>query len=157
MSTTATHMDAEGIAAFLDTQETGVLSLANDDDSYAIPVSFASDVDDEGGEGGEGGGVEIYFRFGFAPGSEKRAYVDASDRVSFVVYDDTAAGWKSVVARGRLEAVSARSLDAIVAEAVRGLDIPYFAVHDSPVAELHFTLVRLDATELTGIVEAKAE
>jgi hypothetical protein len=144
-------MDAEGIAAFLDTQETGVLSLANDGDGYAIPVSFASDVDDEGGEG------EFYFRFGFAPGSEKRTYVDASDRVSFVVYDDTAAGWKSVVARGRLEAVSARSLDAIVAEAVRGLDIPYFAVHDSPIADLHFTLVRLDATELTGIVEGKDE
>ncbi|WP_318570098.1 pyridoxamine 5'-phosphate oxidase family protein [Salinigranum marinum] len=151
MSATATHMDADEIAAFLDTQETGVVSFADDDDSYAIPVSFASDVDDEGGA------AELYFRFGFAPGSEKRAYLDASDHVSFVVYDDTAAGWKSVVARGRLEAVSARSLDAIVAEAVHGLDIPYFAVHDSPVGELHFTLVRLDATELTGIVEATPE
>jgi nitroimidazol reductase NimA-like FMN-containing flavoprotein (pyridoxamine 5'-phosphate oxidase superfamily) len=150
-------MDAEEIAAFLDTQETGVISFANDDDSYAIPVSFASDVndgDDVDDAGEEAGAAELYFRFGFAPGSEKRTYVDASDRVSFVVYDDTAAGWKSVVARGRLEAVSARSLDAIVAEAVRGLDIPYFAVHDSPIGELHFTLVRLDATELTGVVEA---
>jgi hypothetical protein len=155
-------MDTAEITEFLATQETGVLSLAKDDDGYGVPVSFALDPD-EGAEGGagddRGGGREpaLYFRFGFAPGSTKREYVEASDDVSFVVYDDTAEGWKSVVARGRLENVSARSIDAIVAEAVQGLDIPYFAVHGDSVERLHFTLVRLHVTSLTGIVEGRAD
>ena len=148
MSASATSMDADEIAEFLDTQETGVLSLAKADDGYGVPVCFA--FDDEAGTG-----PEFYFRLGFAPGSTKRQYVDASEDVSFVVHDDTAEGWKSVVARGRLENVSSRTLDAIVAEAVQGLDIPYFAVHDSPVENLHFTLVRLGVTDLTGVVEGR--
>lgn len=146
MNDTATDMDAIEIADFLATQETGILSLANGDDGYGIPVSFAYDDADEDGP-------HVYFRLGYAPGSQKRRFVDASDRVSFTVYDRTDEGWKSVVARGRLEEVSARTLDAIVAEAVHGLDIPYFSVHDRPVKELHLTLTRLDVADLTGIVE----
>jgi hypothetical protein len=150
MTTTATDMDAVEISEFLGTQGTGVLSLADGDDSYAVPVSFAFDDEDERGP-------YVYLRLGFAPGSEKRAFIDSSDRVSFVVYDDTEDGWKSVVARGRLETVSARSLDAIVGEAIRGLDIPYFTVHGEAAKDLNFTLARIDVTELTGIVEGTAD
>jgi hypothetical protein len=150
MSATATEMDAIEIREFLRTQETGVLSLADDGDGYGIPVSFA--YDDQ-----EDGRPRVYLRLGFAPGSMKRRYIDATDRVSFTVYDRTDEGWKSVVARGRLEKISGRSLDAIVAEAVRGLDIPYFSVHDRPVDDLHFTLARLNVADLTGIVEGTTD
>lgn len=146
MSATATAMDAVEIAQFLESQETGVLSLADGDDSYGLPVSFVYDEEDDRGP-------YVYFRLGFAPGSMKRRYVDASDIVSFTVYDRTPSGWKSVVARGELEEVSARTLDAIVGEAVRGLDIPYFSVHDRPIDQLNLSLARIDITELNGIVE----
>lgn len=146
MSSTATDMDAVEIAQFLESQETGVLSLADGDDGYGVPVSFVYDEADDRGP-------HIYFRLGFAPGSTKRRFVDASDTVSFVVYDRTESGWKSVVARGALEEVSARTLDAIIGEAVRGLDIPYFSVHDRPIDQLNLSLARIDITELSGIVE----
>ncbi|WP_152041750.1 pyridoxamine 5'-phosphate oxidase family protein [Salinigranum salinum] len=148
MSNTATDMDAIEIAEFLETQHTGVLSLAKDDDGYGIPVSFVYTDDDEGGP-------FVYFRLGYAPGSMKRRYIDASNYVSFIVCDETEDGWKSVIARGRLEEISARSLDAIIAEVVRGLDIPYFYVHDRPVENLNLTLVRLKISDLKGIVEGK--
>lgn len=146
MSTTATDMDAVEIAQFLESQETGVLSLADGDDGYGVPVSFVYDEADDRGP-------YVYFRLGFAPGSMKRRFVDASDTVSFVVYDRTPSGWKSVVARGELEEVSARTLDAIVGEAVRGLDIPYFSVHDQPIDKLNLSLARIVITDLSGIVE----
>jgi hypothetical protein len=154
MSATATEMDADEIAAFLDGQETGVLSLANADEGYGIPVSFAFEGSDETADGE---GASVYFRLGYAPGSRKRTFVDASDHVSFTVYGDTDEGWKSVVARGPLEAVSSRSLDALLAESIQQLDIPYFSVHGSPMNELHFTLTRLNVAELTGIVEGSTE
>jgi hypothetical protein len=139
-------MDAVEIAQFLESQETGVLSLADGDDGYGVPVSFVYDEADDRGP-------YVYFRLGFAPGSMKRRFVDASDTVSFVVYDRTPSGWKSVVARGELEEVSARTLDAIVGEAVRGLDIPYFSVHDQPIDKLNLSLARIVITDLSGIVE----
>jgi len=141
---TATRMDAIEIADFLATQHTGVLSLASDDDAYAVPVSFAYDDADSA----------LYLRLGYAPGSQKRTFVDAVDRASFVVYDDTPDGWRSVVARGRLEELSESSLDSSIVESVRGLDIPYFQVHDRPATDLEFHVVRLDVTELTGVAEA---
>jgi hypothetical protein len=143
-------MDAAEIDRFLETQETGVLSMADDDDGYGIPVSFAYEPESDGGP-------NLYFRLGYAPGSRKLQYVEASDFVSFVVYDETDEGWKSVVARGRIEEITARSLDAIVAETVHGLDIPYFYVHERPVDDLHFTLTRLGIVDLTGIVEGSSE
>lgn len=146
MSDTATRMDEATIDEFLDSHETGVLALADSSEGYGVPVAYAY-------ENEETVGPRLYLRLGFAPGSEKRVFVDVSDRVSLTVYDETAAGWKSVVARGTLEEMTARSLDAFVAEVVTDLEIPYFTVHDREPSEVHFSLVRLDIDELTGIVE----
>lgn len=136
-------MDATEIAAFLDERDTGVLSLADGDDAYAIPVSFAADDGD------------LYFRLGYAPGSQKRRFVDATDHATFVTYEPTAEGWKSVVAGGRLETLSADSLDTVVQESVRDLDVPYYQVQDRPVDELDQRIVRLDVDRLSGIVGAR--
>ena len=140
---TVTRMDALEISAFLETQSAGVLALADDDDGYAVPVSFAFDDDTP----------QVYFRLGYGPDSQKRRFVEASDDVSFVVHDDTDEGWKSVIARGELEAVSRSSADSAVVESVRDLDIPFYQVHDRPAEEMSFHLVRLNPTELSGIVE----
>lgn len=146
MCAKATEMDAVEIAEFMQSQQTGVLSMADGDDGYAIPVSFAYDETDDDGP-------YVYFRLGFAPGSEKRAFLDSTNLVSFVVYDETPEGWKSVVTRGRLETQSGRTLDAFIIEAIEGIDIPYFAVHEHSPRDLNFSLVRLDVTDLRGIVE----
>jgi nitroimidazol reductase NimA-like FMN-containing flavoprotein (pyridoxamine 5'-phosphate oxidase superfamily) len=140
---TATELDAPAIADFLDTQETGVLSLAASDESYAIPVSFAYEPENS----------RVYFRLGYAPGSQKQSYVEATDHATFVVYDQTADGWKSVVARGQLETLSETDLESRILQAVRKLDIPYFRVFDRPTDELDFKIVALQVEQLNGLVE----
>lgn len=142
-NTTAAQMDAPEIAEFLETQQTGVLSLAADDDSYAIPVSFTY----------ESGDNRVYFRLGYAPGSQKQTYVDATDHATFVVYDLATAGWKSVVARGPLVTLSETDLETQIFQAVRKLDIPFYRVFDRPTDDLDFTIVALDVEELKGLVE----
>jgi nitroimidazol reductase NimA-like FMN-containing flavoprotein (pyridoxamine 5'-phosphate oxidase superfamily) len=140
---TRQEMDAIEIAEFLEGQHTGVLSLADGDDAYSIPVSFDYDADE----------AAVYFRFGYGADSQKRRYLDTVDTASFVVYEQTDDGWKSVVIEGGLERVSESSLDSSLVEAVGSLDIPYFRVHHRPAGEMDFNIVRLDATKLTGIVE----
>ncbi|MDZ7702682.1 MAG: pyridoxamine 5'-phosphate oxidase family protein [Halobacteriales archaeon] len=142
---TATAMDALEISEFLSGQGTGVLALAKDASVYAFPVSFAYHED----------GPKLYFRLGYGPDSQKRAYVEGADEATFVAYDHTEAGWKSVLAEGTLEAVSGSKLDTSVEEAVKGLQIPYFQVHREPSADLEFAIVRLDVDKLSGIVEAQ--
>lgn len=142
---TATAMDALEISEFLSGQGTGVLALAKGGSVYAFPVSFAYHED----------GPDLYFRLGYGPGSQKRAYVEGADEASFVAYDRTAEGWKSVLAEGQLEPVSGSQLDTSLEEAVKGLHIPYFQVHREPSADLEFSIVRLDADKLSGIVEAQ--
>jgi nitroimidazol reductase NimA-like FMN-containing flavoprotein (pyridoxamine 5'-phosphate oxidase superfamily) len=139
----ATRMDALEIASFLEDYGTGVLALASENDAYAIPVSYAFDADEEA----------IYFRMGFAPGSQKRKYLDDTEHLSFVVYADTEDGWQSVVVEGTAEQLGRSSLDAAMVEAMEGLDIPYYQVHERPATDVQFTIVRVDPTAMSGIVE----
>lgn len=138
-------MDGLEIAEFLHGQSTGVLSMARGDAGYAIPVSFVYDD----------AGPYVYLRLGYAPGSQKRAFVDATARATFVVYDDTDEGWRSVVAEGRLEELSKTTLDSTIVEAVEGLHIPFFSVHRRPASDLEFGVLRIAISTLNGIAAAR--
>lgn len=146
----ARALDQAAIDAFLADQSTGTLSLAKGDDSYAVPVAFSFDPESR----------DVYFRLGYAPGSRKREYIDATDHATFVVAADTDAGWQSVVARGRLEHTSTvedldrhRPPGGSTSQAERELEIPFYQVFEAP-DEMAFALVRLRTDELTGVVEA---
>jgi nitroimidazol reductase NimA-like FMN-containing flavoprotein (pyridoxamine 5'-phosphate oxidase superfamily) len=151
MAHSAAHaLDPKAIDAFLGSQSTGTLSLAKDNDSYAIPVGFTYAPESR----------DVYFRLGYAPGSRKREYIEATEHATFVVAAETDAGWKSVVARGRLEhrntvedLAKHRLPGESTSQADRELRIPFYNVFDEP-SEMVFALVRLDVTELTGVVEA---
>jgi nitroimidazol reductase NimA-like FMN-containing flavoprotein (pyridoxamine 5'-phosphate oxidase superfamily) len=138
-------MDATEIADFLDSQQTGVLALASEGDAYAVPVSYAYDIDEQA----------VYFRLGFAPGSQKQRFIDTTEHVSFVVYGEADGRWNSVLVSGRLEPMAETNLDSTILEAVKRLDIPYFKVFDRPAEEVDFTIVRLNVDGLNGIVEGR--
>jgi len=147
---TGEALDDAAIESFLESQSVGTLSLAKGNESYAIPVSFTFDPEDR----------DIYFRLGYAPGSRKREFIDATERATFVVAAETEAGWKSVLARGELEHRSTvddldthRPSDRSVSQAEREIEIPFYHVFDAP-ADAVFALVRLPVDELTGVVEA---
>jgi len=146
---TATALDQAAIEAFLETRSTGTLSLAKENESYAIPVSFTFAPESE----------DFYFRLSYGPGSRKREYIEATERGTFVVAAETKAGWKSVVARGRLKhRNTVENLDRVtppdgsISDADRELEIPFYHVFKAP-SEALFTLVRLRTDELTGVAE----
>ena len=147
---TANALDRAGIDEFLASQSTGTLSLAKENDSYAVPVGFTY-APEEG---------DLYFRLGYAPESRKWEYIEHTDRATFVVAADTEDGWKSVVARGALEHIN--TVDDLsrsprpgtdVSPADREIDIPFYNVFETP-DELLFALAHLEVDELTGVVEA---
>lgn len=142
MSATARSMDAVEIADFLESQDTGVLGLAMEDNAYAIPLSYTYDDN----------AAAVLFRLGYGPDSQKREYVAASDTVSFVVYTEPEEAWKSVMVQGTLTELSSSSLDASIVESVRSLDIPFYQVHDRAFADLDVSIVELSINHLHGIV-----
>lgn len=136
----AEPMDRREVDAFLGEEGTGVLALARDDESYAIPVSYGYDGDEE----------TFYLRLAFHPDSQKREFLGPSRTVSLVVSAETDEGWRSVVARGRLRETGEAALDSSLVEAIRRIDIPFFTVFDRPARELDFELFQLVPDELTG-------
>lgn len=155
MTDSAVHtLDRSEVAAFLDDQQTGVLALADEDTAYAIPVSFTYDHEDEA----------VYLRLGYGPESTKRGFVDAVEEATFVVYDETDDGWVSVLVRGQLEELSSleevrsrhprAGSDGSLERAITNLEIPYVRVFDTD-ADLEFVIARVEASEVTGVVEAE--
>ncbi|MBX0324559.1 pyridoxamine 5'-phosphate oxidase family protein [Halomicroarcula sp. F13] len=137
------ELDGVEMTDFLETQRTGVLCLGRENDGYGVPLSFNYREDDS----------SIYFRMGYAPGSQKRRFLEAAENVTFVVYDQTDEGWISVVAEGTLESVSEGDVESVVEEATRHLDIPYYEVHERPVDDLEFEVLRLRVSKLNGVRE----
>lgn len=137
-------MDAVEIDGFLADRRAGVLALARGNDSYAVPVSFVYDADERA----------FYFRLGYWPDSQKRAFAEASDDATVVVTDRTDEGWKSVVARGPLAELSTSNLDATVVESVESPDVPFVTIFDRPREDVEFHVTRLSPHELSGRKQA---
>lgn len=134
------EMDADEITEFLRARGTAVLSLAEDDEPYAVPVSY--------GYGDEEGC--FYLRLGYREGSEKPSFLEASDYARIVVYDRTPEGWKSVIATGELTELSHADLTAELVEQLSKAELPHFEMWEMPKEELDFTIHRLDVDEVTG-------
>ncbi len=149
---TASSLDTAEIDTFLADQSTGTLSLANDNDAYGVPVAFSFDEESR----------NVYFRLGYGPDSRKRHFIDATETATFMVADETPAGWKSVIAQGEVEHLSSveslndthphGSADPSASQAARNLEIPYYQVFEEP-SDMTFCLVRLRTDEITGVVE----
>jgi hypothetical protein len=133
-------MDPREVNTFLGIEGTGVLALAKNDESYAIPVSYGFDREEE----------TFYLRLAFHPESQKRDFIGPSRTVSLVVSAEGDDGWRSVVARGRLRETGEAAIDSSVVEAIRRINIPFFTVFDRPARDLDFELFRLAPTELSG-------
>lgn len=86
--------DAE-IVDFLEHQGHGTLALANQNDSYAVPVSFG--YTDE-----HGGAVYLYLHQ-FGERSKKLEFAEQADQVCLVAYEvTTREKWRSAIVTGSL-------------------------------------------------------
>lgn len=133
-------LEDEEIDSLLGTGGMGVISFADENEPYSIPVSYGYDSD----------AGSLYVRFGFAPESEKRQYIDDGVTASLVVTGESIDGWQSVVARGPLRKVNEMALDSQAAESVRQVSIPFVTIYDRRASELEFELYRLEPDTLTG-------
>jgi nitroimidazol reductase NimA-like FMN-containing flavoprotein (pyridoxamine 5'-phosphate oxidase superfamily) len=139
-----TEMTPEETDAFLGENETGVLSLAEDDDPYAAPVSYGYDPEKRA----------FYFRLVSTPESEKRRFLEASTNARFVVYGDDAAGaeevYRSVVAAGTLSEIDPAELSIDQIEQYGDAKRPLFEIWGEPKEDLDIRLYEFETTNVTG-------
>lgn len=129
---------------FLDNGGTGVLSFATDADEppASLPVSYGYYADRG----------HFYFRLSFPPSSSKSDVVD--NPVSFVTYDETDDGWRSVVATGTLEELAERPEESAAVQRMWAVEIPTVEMFDRPREEIPFHDFRLVPEAITGRKEA---
>ncbi|WP_435101640.1 pyridoxamine 5'-phosphate oxidase family protein [Halarchaeum sp. P4] len=139
-----TAMSDSETDAFLGEMETGVLSLAQEDEPYAIPVSYGYDADDR----------TFYLRLVSTPKSEKRAFLESSPRARLVVYDEEGEGeteaYRSVVAVGSLERIDPSDLSIEQIEQYGRAKRPLFEIWGSSKRDLDIQLFSLEPSEMSG-------
>lgn len=140
-------MTEEEVDAFLGGGGTGVLSFSTalSDPPYSLPVSYGYDEAHR----------QFYFRLAFPAGTAKEAVFE--NPVSFVTHQQTDGGWSSVVATGRLEAVSDADYDASALQGMWTVEIPLVEVFERPTKEVTFRYFRLVPDELSGRKETMRE
>ncbi|MFB6352776.1 MAG: pyridoxamine 5'-phosphate oxidase family protein [Halobacteriales archaeon] len=128
-------LDRAAIDERLAAAETGVLSLARDDEAYAVPVAYHWD------------GEAFVFRLGDHAGSEKMAFIESTDRAAFLVshYGPSDASW-SVLATGSLERVPEDEAELLE----RQEDFIPLRIFGEEVESLTPVLYALDVERLTG-------
>jgi nitroimidazol reductase NimA-like FMN-containing flavoprotein (pyridoxamine 5'-phosphate oxidase superfamily) len=136
-------MDEAEVASFLERTETGVLSLADGGDAYAVPVAHYYDGD------------SLYFRLGRTPDSRKWAAIEATDTASYVLYgaEETAAArdlesW-SVLVTGSLRELSAEEAERFD-EATINEHFPAIRVFDEGIEDVEVVILELAIESAIG-------
>lgn len=139
---TESEMSPEEMDAFLSGRETGVLSFARDDESYAIPISFGYDPAEQ----------TFYLRLVSTPESQKRSFLASSPSVRLVVYDEIEpmSLYRSVIARGTLTEISPAELSVDQIERFGESKRPLFEIWADSKRDLNIRLYQFTPAELTG-------
>lgn len=135
-----TSLSADETDAVLARHETGVLSLARDDEPYAIPISYGYDSDER----------RFYLRLVSAPGSEKRQFLGSTPQVRLVVYENEHGVYRSVVAVGKLEEIPRSELTVEHIEQYGEAKRPLFEIWGESKQDLDIQLYQLVPDELSG-------
>lgn len=137
---TRTELSRSEVDTFLGRHETGVLSLARENEPYAIPISYGYDASDR----------VFYLRLVSTPESEKRAFLSSSPRARLVIYEEDGDVYHSVVTIGQLNEISLDELTVSDIEQYGEAKRPLFEVWTDGKRDLDIELYQLDPDELTG-------
>jgi len=135
--TTLSRDDTDEVLA---RHETGVLSLADADEPYAIPVSYGFDRDAR----------RFYLRLVSAPDSEKRQFLSAAPAARLVVYEADDPEYRSVIATGTLREIAPEDLTVEHVEQYGDAKRPLFEIWGEPQGDLEIRLYRFDPDEVSG-------
>lgn len=133
-------MSAAETDTLLARHETGVLSLARDDEPYAIPISYGYDADER----------QFYLRLVSTPESEKRRFLASEPATRLVVYEEDGDIYRSVVATGQLREIPREELTVEHVEQYSDAKRPLFEIWGQGKHDLDIALYRLDPDELQG-------
>lgn len=131
---------------FLGDGGTGVLSFSTGDGEapYSLPMSYGYDDATE----------HFHFRLALPPDSDKGEFVDRP--VSFVTFDETDAGWRSVVATGELEDLTDEPYESTALQERWNVSIPLVDIFTEPPDEVVFYQFRLDPDRISGRKEVSS-
>lgn len=135
-----TELSRSETDAFLGRKETGVLSLARNDEPYAIPISYGYDAAER----------LFFMRLVSTPDSAKRAFLGDEPQATLVVYDEAEPVYRSVVATGTIEAVPSEALTADRIEQYGETPRPLFEIWGEAAPDLDVALYQFDPAEVTG-------
>lgn len=135
-----TELSPAEVDAFLGRHETGVLTLARDDEPYAIPISYGYDAERR----------RFYLRLVSTPESEKRRFLASSPESRLVVYEEDGDVYRSVVAAGTLTEVPPDDLTVEHVEQYGEAKRPLFEIWGESRADLDVKLYQLDPDAVTG-------
>ncbi|MDH5019777.1 pyridoxamine 5'-phosphate oxidase family protein [Halobacterium rubrum] len=135
-----TEMSRAETDSVLARNETGVLSLARDDEPYAIPISYGYDAETR----------TFFLRLVSTPESEKREFLSSSPAVRLVVSEESEPEYRSVVAQGTLREVSTDEMTVERIEQFGDAKRPLFEVWGESKTDLRIQLYELDADDVSG-------
>ncbi|MGB9965207.1 pyridoxamine 5'-phosphate oxidase family protein [Halobacterium sp. CBA1126] len=135
-----TEMTRSDTDALLGRHETGVLSLARDDDPYAIPISYGYDADDR----------KFYLRLVSTPESEKRAFLSSNPDARLVVYEEDEPTYRSVVVTGTLVEIPRDEMTVEHVEQYGDAKRPLFEIWGESKPDLDIQLYELRAENVSG-------
>lgn len=137
-----TEMGRAEIDEFVGSRETGVLTLAKEDEPYSIPISYGYDAS-------EGA---FYMRLVSTPESEKRAFLNSSPDIKLVIYDgtDDRTMYRSVVADGTLEELDPAELSVDQIEQYGEAKRPLFEIWGKGRDELDIKLYEFQPETIEG-------
>ena len=138
-----TGLDDAEIEARLREHPTGTLSLAKDDDAYAVPLVHFYDGD------------RLYFRLGMTEGSKKQEFLGATETACYVLYGteptedfEEIESW-SVIITGRLSEVPESAQERFDDAAINREFAP-IRVFDEPIEAVEIRLFELEIDTMTG-------
>jgi nitroimidazol reductase NimA-like FMN-containing flavoprotein (pyridoxamine 5'-phosphate oxidase superfamily) len=137
-----TEITESEIDDFLGEHETGVLSLAQGEQPYSIPISYGYDASER----------TFFMRLVSTPESEKRRFLASSPHARLVVYDKTEdkTTYRSVVAVGLLEEIPPEQLTVEHIEQYGAAKRPLFEIWGKSKQDLDIRLYEFEPTTLSG-------
>lgn len=135
-----TQLSRDETDSILGRHETGVLSLAREDEPYAIPISYGYDVEER----------RFYLRLVSTPESEKRRFLASSPHARLVVYEEDDPIYRSVVTTGTLNGVPRDELTVDHIDQYGDAKRPLFEIWGESRRDLDIQLYQLEPDELSG-------
>jgi nitroimidazol reductase NimA-like FMN-containing flavoprotein (pyridoxamine 5'-phosphate oxidase superfamily) len=134
------EFDDSEIERLLEREQDGVLTFADGDEPYAIPVSFGYD------------GAWFVFQLSDVEHGRKFDFIDANPEVCLVVYDTNPdRSVESVIARGRIREVPQEHQRAAFSTIQRNASFPLDgSIWGQPPGETASKLYMLEPREITG-------